>query len=457
MANKKELHKELQNLEGLIHNKGAMENMHPSEIASILDKIHYDYEEKFYQHLDGLPRNVLGEVLLELPEKYRYDVLERLQPNTLKQAVEELETDDATDLIQDIEEIDQLKAQVVLDKLDKEDREDIRRLKEYEEGTAGSIMQTEMFDAKLNEKVSTAIGRFRHLKVEGELENIQMLFIIDDQEKLITGVWLEDLILYDFDQTFFSMLQHRDPMEMNLPTINEYDDVKNVAKMFEQYDVSVMGVVDDEGKLLGRITSDDVYDIIEESATEQLYNLAGVDDDVESEENILEIGKKRASWLFVNLLTAILASLVIGIFDETIQSFVALAVLMPIVASMGGNAGTQTLTVVVRQLALGNIEYARARDTVKKEVWVSLFNGALFAVIMGIVSYFWFNNYMLGVVIGLALIINLFAAGFFGAAIPLVLKKLDVDPAIGSTVVLTTVTDVLGFFAFLGLASWMLL
>lgn len=450
-------HEELRNLESLIRNKGAMENMHPSEVATILDQIHHDYEEKFYHHLEGLPREILGDVLLELPEKYRYEVLEHLQPNTLKQAVEELETDDATDLIQEIEEVDEMKAQIILDRLDKEDREDIRKLKEYDDGEAGAVMQTEIFDAVLDEKISHAIARFRKLKQEGELENIHMVFVVDEHNKLITGIWLEDIILYDFDKTFREVIDHLEESELFKVTINEKADVKEVVKLFEQYDVSVMAVVDDDGALLGRITSDDVYDIIEESATEQIYNLAGVNEEVESEEDILEVGKKRASWLFVNLLTAILASVVIGLFDETIQSYVALAILMPIVASMGGNAGTQTLTVVVRQLALGNIEYKYARDTVKKEIWVALFNGGIFAVLMGLISFAWFSNPMLGVVIGLALVINLLAAGFFGAAIPLALKKMDVDPAIGSTVVLTTVTDVLGFFAFLGLAQWMLL
>ena len=223
------------------------------------------------------------------------------------------------------------------------------------------------------------------------------------------------------------------------------------------YNLNAIAVVDDSGRLIGRITSDDIYDIIQESATEQIFNLAGVNDDVEQDEDIFEIGKSRAMWLAINLVTAVAASLVIGMFDKTIQSIVALAVLMPIVASMGGNAGTQTLTVTVRKMALGDIEGSDARKTIYKEIVISLANGFIFALIIGIVAYFWFHIPLLGVVIALSMIINLISAGFFGSVIPLILQKMDIDPAIGSTVLLTTVTDVVGFFSFLGLASIILL
>jgi len=188
-----------------------------------------------------------------------------------------------------------------------------------------------------------------------------------------------------------------------------------------------------------------------------MYNLAGVDDEAEEDEDIVKATKKRATWLGINLVTAIAASLVIGLFEDTINSMVALAVLMPIVASMGGNAGTQSLTVVVRQLALGEISHTDAFRTIKKEVVISLMNGLLFALVMGIIAWMWFHIPLLGVVIGLSMIINLLMAGFFGAMIPLMLKILGIDPAIGSTVILTTVTDVVGFFSFLALAKYILL
>lgn len=240
-------------------------------------------------------------------------------------------------------------------------------------------------------------------------------------------------------------------------SVDPHDDIKSVVETVSNYDLSVIPVVNEKGTLVGRITSDDIYDIINEGATEQIYNLAGVNDAAEQEESIWKIGKARGAWLGLNLMTAIAASLVIGLFDETLQSLVALAILMPIVASMGGNAGTQTLTVTVRQMALGDIAPAEAKKTIYKEVLISLMNGIVYAVAMGVIAYLWFSMPMLGVVIGMAMVLNLLSAGFFGAVIPLALKKFGVDPAIGSTVLLTTVTDVVGFFSFLGLATIILL
>jgi len=259
-----------------------------------------------------------------------------------------------------------------------------------------------------------------------------------------------------FDKTLDENIQEN-PEKYKTAVGYDHDDIHDIVQKFQEYDLSSMPIVDDEGILLGRITSDDIYDIINEHATDQMYNLAGVNDDAEEEEGILKAGKARAVWLSINLMTAIAASLVIGLFEETLQSIVALAILMPIVASMGGNAGTQSLTVVVRQLALGDIAKYDAYRTIKKEVILSLANGLFFAIIMGIIASIWFDKGMLGVVIALSMIINLLSAGFFGSMVPLLLKKMEVDPAIGSTVILTTVTDVVGFFSFLGLATIILL
>ena len=260
------------------------------------------------------------------------------------------------------------------------------------------------------------------------------------------------MLVFDFDKTLAQNIeQSEDSFEPK--KAQDREDIKDVVRYFEEYDLSVMPIVNAYDVLIGRITSDDIYDIINEHATEQMYNLAGVDDEAEEDDEVIKAGKKRASWLSLNLFTAIFASLVIGLFADTINSMVALAVLMPIVASMGGNAGTQSLTVVVRQLALGDISQGDAMRIIKKEVAISLMNGIFFAVIMGIVAAIWFDTKMLGVVIALSMVINLLMAGFFGAAIPLFLKRIDIDPAIGSAVILTTVTDVVGFFSFLALAT----
>lgn len=428
--------------------------LHPSDIAYLLKKVRTkESKEAFLELLGKIPHDVLGDVLLELPEKIKDEAIEALSSEELAGAVENLESDDATDLVQDIDDLDEDKSEAVVAHLDEDDRDDIDKLRRYEEDQAGAWMQTELFDAKLEESVQEAIDRLRRLKGEGELENIYQLFLVDDNRRLLAGISLEDLIVMDFSRNFKDILAGE---EYNFMSVEATEEIENVAKMFEQYDLSVLPVLDWKGKLVGRITSDDIYDVIEEKATEQIYNLAGVDDDAEQEEKLFGVFQKRASWLGVNLITAILASIVIGFFDETLMAFIPLAILMPIVASMGGNAGTQTLTVMVRQMALGDIDSENAKEAVIKEFIVAFLNGLVFALIIGFVAYFWFNIEYLGFVIALAMIFNLLVAGLFGALIPLFLKRLDIDPAVGSTVLLTTVTDVLGFFSFLGLASLIL-
>ncbi|APW66302.1 MULTISPECIES: magnesium transporter [Arcobacteraceae] len=434
-----------------------LENLHPSDIANSLKKIEKHSEDDFFFVLKKLPDDILGEVLLELPENLRENAYSELTIEQLTEAVDELESDDQTDIIQELEEFDEEKAKEIYDGLEAEDQKEIDWLKTYEEDQAGSYMQTELFSANLNETIKASLDRLTEGKARDELENIHQVFIVNDDKKLIASILLEDLIIIDFKKTYAEVLSEYDENRFSPFVVQDKDDIDDVAKKFEKYDLNVVAVVGYQDMLMGRITSDDILDVIEENATEQMYQLAGVDDDFEHEDNLFATAKKRAMWLCLNLGTAILASLVIGIFDETIQAYVALAILMPIVASMGGNAGTQTLAVMVRQLALGNIELEHARDAVKKEVIIALFNGLLFAIIMGVIAWVWFDEKLLGLVIGLSMILNLFSAGFFGASIPLILKKFDIDPAIGSTVLLTTVTDIVGFFSFLMLAKVILL
>jgi len=434
-------------------NSHDVSEMHPSEIANILRGMD---DTRFSEAIKLVPKELVGDVALALPDRYFDDVVENLSVDELSQAVSELESDDQLEFMQELEEVDEHVASKVFDTLDEDDKKEIETLQKYEENEAGAYMQLEVFTAYADEIVQDVIKRFAKLRKANELENVQNLFIVDDHNKLLYTVGLDDLLIFDFSKTIEENIE---ASEDNFEPIKAYDreDIKDVVELFKQYDVSVMPVVNNAGILLGRITSDDIYDIINEHATEQMYNLAGVDDEAEEDEDILKAGKTRAYWLGINLLTAIAASLVIGLFQDTIDSMVALAVLMPIVASMGGNAGTQTLTVVVRQLALGEISQGDALRSIKKEVAIALMNGLLFALVMGTIAWIWFNMPMLGVVIGLSMIINLFMAGFFGTVIPLALKWLKIDPAIGSTVILTTVTDVVGFFSFLGLAKIILL
>ncbi|MDC0932294.1 magnesium transporter [Arcobacteraceae bacterium] len=433
------------------------DEFHPSDIADSLKKISKKDREKFYEVLHKIPDEILGEVLLELPESLRDKAYKSLSNTQISQALEELETDDATDIIQDIEDIDEQKAKDILNSLDQEDQDDINWLKKYDENEAGAYMQIELFSAHKKETIQDSVNRLKIMKKNDEIENIHQVFIIDDGQILIGSIGLEDLLTYDFTLTYQDILTSDVENSYKPFSVVGDDDIDEVVKQFESYNLSVVAVTGYKNRLLGRITSDDILDVVEQSATEQMYQLAGVNDESEQEEELFQTGKKRASWLFINLLTAILASLVIGLFDETLKEFIALAILMPIVASMGGNAGTQTLAVMVRQLALGDIDDDNGKDAIKKEVLIALLNGFLFASILGVIAAVWFENIMLGFVIALSMVITLFCAGFFGSIIPLALKKMDIDPAIGSTVLLTTVTDIMGFFSFLALAKYILM
>jgi magnesium transporter len=429
-------------------------NFHPSDIADELKKIKKKDKKLFYEALHKISDEYLGEVLLELPESLRDKAYKSLSNKQISQAIEELETDDATDIIQDIEELDKQKAQEILKSLDQEDQDDINWLKKYDEDEAGAYMQIELFSANINETIQESINRLKKLKEDDEIENIHQVFVVDNDNILLASIPLEDLLTFDFKQQYKDIIKTD---KYKTFYVRGDDHIDDVVQQFENYNLSVVAVVGYKNRLLGRITSDDILDVVEQNATEQIYQLAGVDDEFEQEEDLAQTGKKRASWLFINLLTAIMASIVIGFFDETLQHFIALAILMPIVASMGGNAGTQTLAVMVRQLALGDIDDTNSKDAIKKEIVLALANGILFAIVLGTIASIWFHSALLGIVIALSIIITLFCAGFFGSVIPLALKKFDIDPAIGSTVLLTTVTDIMGFFSFLGLAKMILI
>ena len=436
------------------HIEGASLDVHPFEIADTLMQIKKIDEQTYLDFLNKLPQTLLAEVIIELPRHEQEEIYERFGAKKLALLTEELNTNDAADLILHIEELDEDKANAVLSNLSEEDRDTINELISYEEHEAGAHMQVEIFEAHIHEKIGDSILRLKKMKENNEIDNVHHVFVISDERTFVGMIPLEDLILHGPKELYKDVIDDEGKITVS---VRPHDDIKKVIEAVSNYDLSVIPVVNDFGILVGRITSDDIYDIISEEATDQIYHLAGVNDEAEQEESFWLIGKSRAIWLGLNLFTAIAASLVIGLFDETLQSLVALAILMPIVASMGGNAGTQTLTVTVRQMALGEIAGDEAKKTILKEVSIALVNGLLYGIVMGVIAYVWFGLPMLGAVIAMAMVTNLFAAGFFGATIPLTLKKFGVDPAIGSTVILTTVTDVVGFFSFLGLATVILL
>ncbi len=443
-------------LEEIGQYKTGDEEFHPYDMSEQLCDLRDVDKDRYLKVLKKIPHDLFADVLSEMPPHLQEEASQLLSSKKLADVASKMDTDDAADFIQNISESNEELAEDILSNIDEDEKEIIEQLISYDEDVAGAYMQTELFKVFLDEKIGSSIKRLKKLKLEDEVDQIYSAHIVNSKNKYICSVGLEDVIVMDKDITYRQMLEINNK-EYTRKTANHFDNIDEVVDVVSKYNMTSIPIVNDNKILIGRITSDDVYDIIEERATEQIYNLAGVDDEAEFEDNMFNIGKKRAFWLGINLFTAVIASIVIGLFDTTIQSLVALAVLMPIVASMGGNAGTQTLTVTVRQIALGDIDEEDAKKTIYKEIILSLTNGLLFAFIVGLIAYFWFSLPLLGVVIALSMIINLFFAGFFGSVIPLWLEKKDIDPAIGSTVLLTTVTDVVGFFSFLGLANLILL
>lgn len=412
-------------------------------------------EELYLQTLKSFDIYTLANVATITPEHILEDILEHLSIIKIAKAVEELESDDATDLIKRFEELNPQKTLAILNRLSSEDKEEILRLKNYDENTAGAYMQTEIFTASIDESIEKAIKRYRILKHSGQVDQIFQVYIIDNQGKLCNAINLSDLLLWDFKLSFADIIKNNSEKYKSY-SIKDHEDIQKAIDIVEDYDLSVLAVINDDGVLLGRITYDDIHDLIQENATEQIYNLAGVDADVE-EESAFKAAKARAFWLMINLTTSLISANIISLFSGEIEKLVALAILMPIVASMGGNTGSQALAVTVRKLSLNEVEFKDAKKVILRESGISLLNGFIFAIIMSIIAFIWFKTALLGLVIALSMLINLALAGFVGSFVPLTLKKFKIDPAVGSSVVITAITDGLGFFSFLLLAKMILL
>lgn len=435
--------------------KNISNNQSTYETNEALKTIKRHDENLFLQTLNSLDTFTLANIATITPEYILEDILEHLSITKIAKAVEELESDDATDLIKRFEEINPQKTLTILNRLSSEDKEEILRLKNYDENTAGAYMQTEIFTASLDESVEKAIKRYRILKKSEKIDQIFQIYITDKDGKLYNSINLSDLLLWDFKLSFADIIKNNTNKYKSY-SVKDYDDIQMAIDMVEDYDLSVLAVVNEEGVLLGRITYDDIHDLIQDNATEQIYNLAGVDKEVE-EESALKAAKARAFWLMINLTTSLISANIISLFSGEIEKLVALAVLMPIVASMGGNTGSQALAVTVRKLSLNEVEFKDAKKVILRESGISLLNGFIFAIIMSIIAFIWFKTAMLGLVIALSMLINLALAGFVGSFVPLTLKKFKIDPAVGSSVVITAITDALGFFSFLLLAKMMLL
>jgi len=422
--------------------KELLDPEHAADVADLLEQISSkDRRALLALWGDGFD----GEVLSEVDEGLRAEMFQQLPDAVVTEAVRELETDDVVDLVEDMDAPQQER---LMEALEAADRVAVEQSLQYPEETAGRLMQRELVMAPLDWTVGNAID---HLRNEQELpEHFYKVMIVNPFLQPVGTVVLGSLLTKSRD----TMLA--DIMDEDFRVIPALQPQEDVAYAFNQYHMVSAPVVDDEGRLVGVITIDDAMDVLDEEAEEDIMLLAGVGDESLSG-SVMETTKLRFPWLAVNLATSVLASIVIAQFADTIEAIVALAVLMPIVASMGGNAGTQTLTVAVRALATKDLTSANAWRVIRREVAVGFFNGCVFALIIGVIGVVWYGSPMLGVVLGLAMIANLLVAGMAGILVPLGLDKVGIDPALASGAFVTTVTDMIGFFAFLGLAAMMLL
>ena len=421
-----------------------MEPLHPADIADILEQISSGERAAL---LALWSRGIDGEVLSELDWSIREDILPLLPSDVLADAVRELDSDDVVDLVEDLEE-DQQGA--ILGALDDADRVAVEQALSFPEGSAGRLMQREVVRAPEHWNVGQMIDYLRSEKAELP-EQFYHIILMTPAMKPVGYVSLGRLL------SSARATSLKDILEDSFRTIPAKQDEDDVAYAFNQYHLISAPVVDDDGRLVGVITIDDAMSVLDEVNEEDLRRLAGLGVDESLSDTTFETVRQRFPWLFVNLGTAILASVVIAQFEAVIAQLVALAVLMPIVASMGGNAGTQSLALAVRGLATRDLTSANLWRVVMREAGVGALNGLAFALVMGVVGYVWFDSVLLGGVIAGAMVVNLVVAGLAGILIPVALERFGADPALASGTFVTTVTDVVGFFAFLGLAALVLI
>ena len=426
--------------------KAHLEGFHHSDLADAFGLLPKTLRARV---LDALREELDHDLLFELEDHLRHEITDNLSAREVAEVITEMDSDEAVQVLEDMGEKERKE---ILEEVPDEERGAIEIGLAYPEDSAGRRMQTDFVSVGRNWDVGETID---FLREEVDLpEEFFDVFVVDEKEKPI-GVISLSRILRSPRPTLMREICDETQVIVPAEMIQE-----EVALLFEKYDLTTAGVVDQDGKLLGMITVDDVMEVAREEFEEDILRLGGVGEE-NVDDGVWESSTKRFTWLLVNLGTAILASLVIGMFDATLEQMVALAVLMPIVASMGGNAGTQTMTITVRALAAKELTAYNAFRTFRKELIVGFLNGCLFAFLAGIATYFWFrelqNPEMLGFIIAGAMIINLVVAGIAGVALPLLLNQLKIDPAVASGVFVTTITDVVGFFAFLGLASLFLL
>jgi magnesium transporter len=411
-----------------------------AEIAHLLEALPPTERELLWGLVD---ESMDGEILLLVTDEVRADLIRRMDPEEILNAVGGLELDDLADLVQDLPGAI---TREVMDSLDVQHRKRLEAVLSYPEDTAGGLMNTDTVTVRAEVTLDVVLRYLRRLG-EQMPRDTDLLFVVNRYDDYLGVLRLSDLVTRNPEDTV------AEAMSLDVQAIAADTDETEVARRFERLDLVSAPVVDENGKLLGRITIDDVVDIIREEGEHAFMGQAGLSEEEDMFAPVLVSSRRRAVWLGVNLLTAFLASWVIGLFQPTLEKVVALAVLMPIVASMGGIAGSQTLTLAIRGIALGQLSGKNARQLMVKELAVGVINGIVWAAVVAVIAGVWFSSLQIAALIGAAIVINLVFAAFSGALLPLLLERLGIDPALAGSVLLTTVTDVVGFLAFLGLAT----
>ena len=431
-------------------NSGAMlkaklilNGLHPAEIARLLESSPARQRRLIWEMLD---HSYDGEVLLEVGEEVRNNLMESMDEQSLLAATKGLDVDDLADLL---DELPDTVVKQALKGMDYQYRTRLEGVMNYNEDTAGGLMNTDTITIRPDVTLDVVL---KYLRLKKEIpQNTDNIIVVDRYNHYLGILSVATLLCADPENTV-SESMNNDYISISADSL-----ANEVVNIFEDRDLVSAPVVDQNNILLGRITIDDVVDVIREESEHTVLNMAGLKDEEDIFAPILPSTRRRAIWLGINLITALIASGVISLFQNTIEQVVALAVLMPIVASMGGIAGSQTLTLVIRGIALGNISSTNSKSLLIKEISIGLLNSFLWATVIGVLSSYWFDNYLIGIVIGIAMIANLGFAALSGVLIPILLKRIGVDPALGGGVILTTITDVIGFFSFLALGTIFLL
>ena len=423
--------------------RSLLGNLHSAEIADLLESVPHGPREILWELTDPEDH---GEILVQVNDEVRAGLIDNMETEALIAATEDLDADDLADLIKDLPGA---VTREVMRAMDKQDRERLVTVLHYPEDTAGGLMNVDMVTVRADVTLDVVL---RYLRLHIDIpDTTDSLFVVDRDDHFKGILSLSALLTNAPDKRVAEVMKHD---TAGIPA--DMPDAE-VARMFENHNLVSAPVLGKRGQLIGRITIDDVVDVIREDADHSLLSMAGLDEEDDTFAPVIKSTRRRAVWLGINLFTAFLASWVIGLFQATIEQVVALAVLMPIVASMGGIAGSQTLIIVIRGMALGQIGASNARWLMYKELAVSALNGIAWAMVVAVISALWFKNPDIGYIIGAALIINLLCAALAGLAIPFLLTRLNIDPAHAGTVLLTTVTDVVGFLVFLGLGTLFLL